>query len=70
MERLIAGVPFLKRNFLTLLSLKNRSFFAALDENSRTYVVVKAENKQDFIAALDKMKLQLRIDPKTPVQSF
>lgn len=70
LERLIASVPFLKRNFLTLISLKNRSFFAALDENSRTYVVVKAESKQDFVAALDKMKLQLRIDPKTPVQSF
>jgi hypothetical protein len=70
LERLAAGVPFLKRNFLTLLSLKNRSFFAAIDENSRTYVVVKAENKQEFIAALDKMKLQLRIDPKAPVQSF
>jgi hypothetical protein len=70
LEHLVAGVPFLKRNFLTLISLKNRSYFAALDENSRTYVVVKAENKQEFIAALDKMKLQLRIDPKTPVQSF
>lgn len=70
LERLVSGVPFLKRNFLTLLSLKNRSFFAALDENSRTYVVVKAENKQEFLAALDKMKLQLRIDPKMPVQSF
>ena len=70
LEHLIAGVPFLKRNFLTVISLKNRSFFAALDENSRTYVIVRAENKQDFLAALDKMKAQLRIDPKTPVQNF
>jgi hypothetical protein len=70
LEQLVAGVPFLKRNFLTLISLKNRSFFAALDENSRTYVVVKAESKQDFVAALDKMKAQLRIDPKVPVQNY
>lgn len=69
-ERLVASVPFLKRNFLALISMKNRSYFSAIDENSRSYVVVKAENKQDFIAALDKMKAQLRIDPKNPIQNF
>ena len=70
LHNLIATVPFLKKNLLTLLGLKNRSYFAALDENARTYVVVRAENKLDFVAALDKMKAQLRIDPKVPVQNF
>ncbi|MFS4460438.1 hypothetical protein [Bdellovibrio sp. HCB2-146] len=70
LEQLIAGVPFLKKNMLSLITLKNRTYFSALDEKARTYVVVRAESKQEFTAAVDRMKVVRKIDPQYPIQSF
>lgn len=70
LEQLIVNIPFLKKNMVTLMSLKKRTYFAALDEAARPFIVVRAESKQEFIAAVDRMKNIGKIDPLTPVQTF
>jgi hypothetical protein len=70
LENFVKKIPSLNANILALTKMPNRSIFALIDESARSYLVIKADSEQDFIDALEKMKISRSFDPKNPVLSY